>query len=536
MATRKPESNYRRRVLSLGGLAAFAFYVVGSPVFNNRIEDDLERRVPEELAATGNDGITAKFSGQDGMLTCSAPLSDPEGAIDDAYAVWGVHAIELDRACRISGAVTETDSGSAATTSAGSANETTDDTSAGTSVDSTGTTVGDELVDSPTVFDALVADPQFSSFALLVSESEISDELRAESAPAVTVFAPTNEAFEEVATDILATLRSEPEVRDRVLRGHMVSGDLAVDDLVTGSLTALDGTQLEVINEGGLVTIGGATVTGGPFTSNNGAVYSVDRVLVQDDVVSDPPTAAPATVDASFDDGTIALSGVVASEAERQQLVNTSAFGVGTSNVIDTLIVDAVSGVSAARVAEVIDLIVALRVNLVSGSVGFDGSGLYANGTYGTDANRDAMAAAAQATGAVAVLEPLPAATPEDAAALELDLNAFVAENPILFEQSSGVLDPSAEPILARIASRLIEAGNVTITVEGHTDSDGTASTNLTLSQQRAAVVADSLGGRGVPSGSITSVGFGSERPIIVDGVEDKAASRRVEFRIAVPI
>lgn len=516
-------------------MAAFALYVVGSPVFNNRIEDDLERRVPEELAATGNGGITAKFSGQDGTLTCSAPLSDPEGAIDDAYAVWGVHVIELDRSCRISGAVTEAVSGAAATTSAGSADGTTDDTPDGTSVDSTGTTVGDELVDSPTVFDALAADPQFSSFALLVSESEISDELRAESAAAVTVFAPTNEAFEEVATDILATLRSEPEVRDRVLRRHMVSGNLAVGDLVTGSLTAQDGTQLEVINEGGLVTIGGATVTGGPFTSNNGVVYSVDRVLVQDDVVSDPPTAAPATLDVTFDDGTMALSGAVASGADRQQLLNTAAFGVGTSNVIDTLTLDAMSGVSAARVAEVIDLIVALRVNLVSGSVGFDGSGLYANGSYGADANRDAMATAAQAAGAVAVLEPLPAATPEDAAALEADINAFVAENPILFEQSSAVLDPSAEPILARIASRLIEAGTVTITVEGHTDSDGTASTNLTLSQQRSAVVADSLVGRGVPSGSITSVGFGSERPIVVDGVEDKAASRRVEFRIAVP-
>ncbi len=516
-------------------MAAFGLYVVGSPVFNNRIEDDLERRVPEELAAAGNDGITAKFSGQDGTLTCAAPLSDPEGAIDDAYEVWGVRSIGLDRSCRVSGAVTEPDSDAIATTTAVSANQPTDDASADTSVDSTGTTLGDDVVDYSTVFDALEADPQFSSFALLVSESEIADELRAESAPAVTVFAPTNEAFEEVATDILATLRSEPEVRDRVLRGHMVSGNLAVDDLVTGSLRALDGTQLEVINEGGLITIGGATVTGGPFTSNNGAVYSVEQVLVQDDAVPDPPTAAPATVDVTFDDGTITLSGVVASEADRQRLVNTSAFGVGASNVVDTLTVDAVSGLSAARVAQVTDLIVALRVNLVSGSVGFDGTEWYVNGTYVTDANRDAMAAAAQVTGAVAVLEPQPAPTPEDAAALETDLNELVVESPILFEPSSAVLAPSAEPVLARIASRLLAAGNVTITVEGHTDSDGRASTNRTLSQQRATVVAESLVGRGIAAGSITSTGFGSEQPVLVDGVEDKAASRRVEFRIAVP-
>jgi outer membrane protein OmpA-like peptidoglycan-associated protein/uncharacterized surface protein with fasciclin (FAS1) repeats len=532
VATRKPESSYRRRVLSLGGLAAFALFVVGSPIYNNRIEDDLEGRVPKELAAAGHEGVVAKFSGQDGTLTCSAPLADPEGAIHNAYDVWGVQSIELGRSCRVSGIAASRSGGT--TTTAGSAIATTNATSNGTSVDSTGTTVGDVVVDYPTVFEALEADPQFSSFALLISESEISNELRAESAAPVTVLAPSNDAFDDVTTDILATLRSQPEVRDRVLRRHMVSGNLAVDDLVTGSLTALDGTPLEVINEGGLITIGGATVTGGPFTAANGAVYSVDRVLVTDDVIVDPPAVAPATIDATFDDGTIALSGVVASEAERQQLVSTSTFGVGASNLVDNLTVDAASGVSAAQVAEVVELIVALRLNLVSGSVGFDGTGWYVQGTYATDADRDAMAAAAQAAGATAVLEPQPTATPEDAASLESDLNAYVAANPILFEPSSAVLDPSADPILDRIAATLLEVGNVTLTVEGHTDSDGSASTNLTLSQQRAAVVADSLVARGVPSDSITPVGFGSERPVLVGGVEDMAASRRVEFRIAV--
>jgi outer membrane protein OmpA-like peptidoglycan-associated protein/uncharacterized surface protein with fasciclin (FAS1) repeats len=530
VATRKPESSYRLRVLSLGGLAAFALYVVGAPIYNNRIEDDLEERVPEELAAAGSGGVTAKFSGQDGTLTCSAPLGDPEGAIDQAYEVWGVHSIELDRSCRVSAGGTPPDA--TVGTTDGSRSETGAST-AGTSVDTTATTPGGATVDYLTVFDALEADPQFSSFALLVSESEISNELQAESAAPVTVLAPTNEAFEEVPTELLATLRSQPEVRDRVLRGHMISGDLAVDDLVTGSLTALDGTQLEVINEGGLITIGGATVTGGPITALNGSVYSIGTVLIHDDAVADPPTAAPATVDVTFDDGTIALSGVVNSEAERQQLVNTAVFGVGTGNVIDTLTVGA-PGVSAAQVAAVIELIVALRVNLVSGSVGFDGTEFYVNGIYATDTARDAMVVAAEVAGATAVLEPQPAATSEDAAALEADLNAFVAANPILFEPSSAVLDPTAEPILARIASSLIEAGNVTTTVEGHTDSDGSVATNLTLSQQRAAAVADSLIARGVPSGAITSLGFGSEQPVVVDGVEDKAASRRVEFRISV--
>ena len=162
-----------------------------------------------------------------------------------------------------------------------------------------------------------------------------------------------------------------------------------------------------------------------------------------------------------------------------------------------------------------------------------DGTQIYVNGTYATEANRDALAAAAEAIGATLALEPRPTGTTETAAELESELNAFVAANPILFQQSSAVLEPSADAILARVAASLLELGGVTTVVEGHTDSDGSTSTNLTLSQQRAAVVADSLVARGVPADTVTSEGFGSEQPVLVDGVEDKPASRRVEFRIA---
>ncbi len=538
MASRQPESSYRRRVLSLGGLAAFALYVVGAPIFNNRIEDDLEQRVPAELAAAGIGGITAKFSGQDGTLTCQAPLADPEGTLDAAYEVWGVRSVELDRSCRVSTAAESPTSGDSDTTAgsgtAGTVSDSADTSTANSSDDSSATTVGDTVVDYPTLFDALAADPQFSSFALLVSESEISDELSTESAAPVTVFAPSNDAFEEVAPDMLAILRSEPSVRDRVLRSHMVSGNLAPTDLVTGSLTALDGTELEVINEGGLITVGGATVTGGPFTATNGAVYSINQVLVPDDVAEDLAPTEQATVDATFDNGTITLAGVVDSEAARQQLVNTAAFGVAAANVIDTLAVDAAQGVSAERAAILNELIVAMRLNLVAGSVGVNGTEWYVNGTYATEANRDAVAAASEAAGATTSLEPRPMGTAETAAELESDLNAYVAANPILFEQSSAVLEPSADAILARITATILEVGGVTTAVEGHTDSDGSAATNLSLSQERAAVVADSLVARGLPADTVTSEGFGSEQPVLVDGVEDKPASRRVEFRIAV--
>ncbi|HUF97477.1 MAG TPA: fasciclin domain-containing protein [Ilumatobacter sp.] len=546
MPTRKPESNYRRRVLAVGGLAAFALYVVGAPIYNNRIEGDLERRVPVELRAAGFGGdgadpgftanfITAKFSGQDGTLFCQGPLADPEGAIDAAHDIRGVHLIVLDRSCRVL-TVADNESSEAATatensTDAAEGAAATDN--AGDTADSTASTA----VETVSVGAALAADPQFSSFALLVSESEISAELDAVSAVPVTVFAPTNEAFEDVAADLLATLRADPAIRDRMLRSHMVTGSLTIDDMTTGSLTALDGTTLDVVEDNRVVTVSGATVTGGPFAATNGSVYSIDQVLVPEGVEAPVPPSTPAVTDSTdvtFNDGVITLAGVVASDTEHQLLVNTSGFGVGAENVVDLLTVNSATGISPELAASVNELIVAMRVNLVSGTVGFNGTDFYASGDYATDANRDAMIAASQELGIEADLQQRPDATDELASNLEADLNAYVAANPILFEPSSAVLMASAEPILARVAATMLELGAVGLVVEGHTDSDGSQSTNLALSQNRAAVVRDALMARGVPEGTVTSQGFGSEQPVLVDGVEDKAASRRVQFRVSV--
>jgi OmpA-OmpF porin, OOP family len=156
------------------------------------------------------------------------------------------------------------------------------------------------------------------------------------------------------------------------------------------------------------------------------------------------------------------------------------------------------------------------------------------SGTYADEAGRAALAEVAAALGADVAVTERPAATDDDASELEAELNAFVGANPILFEPSSSVLDESAAPILDEVARRANQLAGVTITVEGHTDSDGGAQENLILSQLRALAVQQALVERGLDPASVTSEGFGSQRPIVVDGVEDKDASRRVEFRVVV--
>jgi phage tail-like protein len=81
------------------------------------------------------------------------------------------------------------------------------------------------------------------------------------------------------------------------------------------------------------------------------------------------------------------------------------------------------------------------------------------------------------------------------------------------FDTNSSTV-PSPNPALDAIATQMKSDPQKRVKVEGHTDSVGAASTNQTLSQNRANAVKDYLVGQGVPAGQITATGYGEDRPI----------------------
>ena len=230
--------------------------------------------------------------------------------------------------------------------------------------------------------------------------------------------------------------------------------------------------------------------------------------------------------------GRLVLSGSVADTAARTQLVDIAGTVVDPTNVDDRLRVDADATADAAGLDALGGLIAAMPTNLVSGTatLGADGT-LAISGVYVDDAARDAVAAAAATAGADTDLSARPDATASDAAALADELNAFVTANPILFAPGRATLTPEASAVVDQVAAIANRFAGVQIAVVGHTDTDGDASRNLTLSEQRAAAVRDALVARGVTA-PLTSSGRGETEPVLVNGVEDKAASRRVVFDV----
>ncbi|RPH54783.1 MAG: OmpA family protein [Acidobacteria bacterium] len=100
------------------------------------------------------------------------------------------------------------------------------------------------------------------------------------------------------------------------------------------------------------------------------------------------------------------------------------------------------------------------------------------------------------------------------------------------FETNKATLLEGAANILDRVAESLIAHPEVNVEVGGHTDSDGSVSYNLKLSQQRANTVRDYLAKIGVPAAQLTAKGYGEAQPIADNKTpEGKATNRRVELK-----
>ena len=103
----------------------------------------------------------------------------------------------------------------------------------------------------------------------------------------------------------------------------------------------------------------------------------------------------------------------------------------------------------------------------------------------------------------------------------------------ILFETNSSTLEPAARTNIENLAVILQKYEDTNILVEGHTDADGTEEYNQSLSERRAASVANYAKGVGVAAARITTVGYGESQPVASnDTAVGKQQNRRVEIAI----
>lgn len=104
----------------------------------------------------------------------------------------------------------------------------------------------------------------------------------------------------------------------------------------------------------------------------------------------------------------------------------------------------------------------------------------------------------------------------------------------VLFASDRSVLLPEARTRLDQLTEVLLTTKERNLTVEGHTDSQGSDSHNMDLSQRRADAVRSYIVERGYQSDLIKAHGLGEGTPVANNSnAEGRANNRRVEIVIA---
>ncbi|MCB9679859.1 MAG: OmpA family protein [Alphaproteobacteria bacterium] len=103
----------------------------------------------------------------------------------------------------------------------------------------------------------------------------------------------------------------------------------------------------------------------------------------------------------------------------------------------------------------------------------------------------------------------------------------------VYFEFNSDKIKAESYELLDEVADTIIANDVGRVLVEGHTDSKGSDSYNLELSDRRAASVRTYLIGRGVNADQLIAKGFGESRPVATNATEaGRAKNRRVVFTL----
>jgi len=132
---------------------------------------------------------------------------------------------------------------------------------------------GTDIVESASQF------AQIQYFHTLIVETGL-DEKLSEEGP-FTIFAPTNQAFNELPEGVMEGLLENPDELREVLLAHISSGTMLAEDLAAvDNIPSFEGTVFEVEHREQGISIGGAMLVAADVVATNGAIHAIDKVLV----------------------------------------------------------------------------------------------------------------------------------------------------------------------------------------------------------------------------------------------------------------
>ena len=134
----------------------------------------------------------------------------------------------------------------------------------------------DGMVQDP-VATAASNNPLLGTLVTAVGEAGLVDTLN--DADALTVFAPTDDAFGKIPEKDLNAVLADKELLTSILTYHVVGGQLD-PEAVVGEQETLQGGTVEVAGDTSGMTVNDANVLCGNIPTANATVYVIDTVLM----------------------------------------------------------------------------------------------------------------------------------------------------------------------------------------------------------------------------------------------------------------
>jgi uncharacterized surface protein with fasciclin (FAS1) repeats len=131
----------------------------------------------------------------------------------------------------------------------------------------------------PNIIDTLVTQSQFTTFSTALQRTPLYDALQEEGP--FTVFAPTDDAFDNQPQGVVNRLLEDPEKLTAILAYHVVPGRFTSADSarLSSSVTTLEGSDLRVATSP-RITLNGAQIVRFDLLADNGVIHAIDQVLV----------------------------------------------------------------------------------------------------------------------------------------------------------------------------------------------------------------------------------------------------------------
>jgi outer membrane protein OmpA-like peptidoglycan-associated protein len=127
--------------------------------------------------------------------------------------------------------------------------------------------------------------------------------------------------------------------------------------------------------------------------------------------------------------------------------------------------------------------------------------------------------------------------TPDEAVVIRQPGRLILRLKGVNFERGEAVIMPESYALLAKVIRATAELPGASITIQGHTDSQGDAQRNLVLSQERAEAVRAYLEANAeLADRLVTTVGLGESTPVATnDTAEGRALNRRIDVVFDAP-